>query len=332
MTEQNDIVPAKPFVMRDLLKQGSAFDLVTHGGIQIAVSLDLLDKMTPRKPSDRNPSQTELLAFANMVIEDRLNPYKKECWLVLMQGRYEPVVSAQARLRKAQIQEDYNGYTWGYITSDGTRHGSGKDSKAKPEEVIGIWGEVKRKGTSEPYYHETFKSEYARGGDSEYNNWSKRPMTMLMKVNRDQTHKFAYADKMGNLCTENELGIPEPSYEARTPSRADRKKIDSNDVSSPVDDQQASGVIPPAGSSDPSTIRIMVSGALNKFAEKLPCTLDNEQTIDQFRNFCAFICGGSRAHFAGPENWTLDNLQKINTALEQDLPQAILDELPRGEE
>ena len=52
------------------------------------------------------------------------------------------------------------------------------------------------------------------------------PIVMLMKVNRDQTHKFAYADKMGNLNTVDELRayneLPEPVCE--TPKRAERRK------------------------------------------------------------------------------------------------------------
>jgi len=206
--------------IRDLLEENGYIDYATSGGVQNHITLGLLTKLTTIPSGKRAPNDAELLMFGNMCVEQKANPYLKECWLVFMKGCYQPIVAAQMRLRKAQAQKDYNGYEWGYITNDGTRHPPGRESRVLPVEVTGIWGQVSRKNIDSSFYHETFMSEYKRS------TWDDKPITMILKVNRDQVHKFAYADQMGNLCTENEINtIPSPDYDTTTPRREDRKPV-----------------------------------------------------------------------------------------------------------
>ena len=53
---------------------------------------------------------------------------------------------------------------------------------------------------------------------------------MLLKINRDQTHKFAYADKMGNLMTENEAHYVNNSTLANGEPRSAKLLNDSQDA------------------------------------------------------------------------------------------------------
>jgi hypothetical protein len=330
-------VKAEPVRMRELLAKDGAIEIVTQGNVAITISLPLLRQLT-RVSGTREPATAELVMFGNMCVEDRLNPYKKECWLVWMQGGYEPVVSAQARLRKAQQQSDYDGYMWGYITEDGKRHGSGKDSTALPAEVIGIWGEVARRGISTPYYHETFMDEYKKGSKSGESNWDKKSITMLMKVNRDQTHKFAYADVMGNLCTENELNVdpPRAEYENRTLPREQRKAIASTSLPPEEGQQAGSEAIHDAAApamADQGTISKMLLGLLDMFAEKLPRTLEQADLDTQFLKWVSFENGGNREDYRNPSAFDLPLISKLKNILEkQGIDQVIIDELPAEEQ
>ena len=134
-----------------------------------------------KKKGTRKPNQAELMMFANMCVEHKANPYLKECWLVHMRGHYEPIIAAQVRVRKAQAQTDYDGYTWGWILQDGTRCEPGKASKALAEGIIGVWGEVKRKNVEKPWYHEVFLNEY-KTSQKAGSTWGDRPLTMILKV------------------------------------------------------------------------------------------------------------------------------------------------------
>ncbi len=99
---------------------------------------------------------------------------------------------------------DYSGYEWGWITSDGERHESGNQSRAMPGTIVGIWSTVERKGIEVPFRHEIFLEEY-RKPKSDEGSWAKRPIAMLLKLSRNQSYNFAYADQTDNALIEGEL-------------------------------------------------------------------------------------------------------------------------------
>lgn len=216
MTENNNnqavTAIAQPvYRIRDLLDNDNTgiIEFRTSGGVMIPISLQLLRGLVKVPQGTPEPTTTDLLLFGNMCVDQRINPYLKEGWLVYIPGQgWTPVIAAQTRLRKARLQKDYDGYAWGYITDDGVRHPAGVACTVNPKQdstVIGIWGKLFRKGMQIPFYHETFLAEYARLSERGKGSWDRRLITMILKVNRDQTHKFAYADVMGNLCTEHEM-------------------------------------------------------------------------------------------------------------------------------
>lgn len=198
-------VPQKVSV-KELLNGGEV-SYFTEGNVEVALTKRILMALVRIPQNAPEPTDAQLLTFAYTCVSQGLNPYLEECWLSwLGQNKgWTPLVAAQSRVRKAQSQPDYDGYEWGWITEDGNRHPAGQESKvSKPEEIIGVWGCIYRKKQSKPFYHEIFKSEYHKSTQSGMGIWDQKTITMLLKVIRDQTHKFAYADKMGNLLTENE--------------------------------------------------------------------------------------------------------------------------------
>ena len=300
------------FALSVLKEKEGCIEFNTTGGVLIPVTLELLKKITYVPPNKREPNTAELMMFANMCIEQKANPYLKECWLVQMQGQYQPIIAAQVRLRKAQSMPDYDGYEWGWITTDGDRCEPGRAGKAMPDSIVGVWGQVTRKGISQPFYHETFVSEYTKRTESGKGNWEQRPITMILKVNRDQTHKFAYADQMGNLQTENEIiQTPEPSHDADTPRREERKQVESEQV---------------------ETNPIIEDAILDTFKKFMAKT--GMDTNEEFADFAALAleCESDDLldfnNNINPNSFDLDKLAKVRLAIDEFVPE----EAPKEDE
>lgn len=205
----------EPYRLKDLAG-GGTLEITTLGNVAIPVSLDLLKRLVRGKPTDREPDTAELVMFANTIIEQKCNPYLNECWLILMKGKYCPVIAAQKRIAKAQSLPSYDGYEWGWIDKEGNRCESGPGCTVKEADIDGVWGRVYFKDRKVPFYHEIWKKEYPH-------QFNDRPTTMLMKTARDQVHKYAFANEMGNLCTENE---PQDAIEALPKPECDVKSRD----------------------------------------------------------------------------------------------------------
>jgi len=183
--------------VKDLFTENGSVEVEVDGGSPIHLTLDLLRQLIPPAFHDkakqqpvRPPNNAEISMFAYSIIDDKLNPYKKELWCYWLKGQYTTVVSAFARMRKVQQQKDYKGWSWGWIGKDGTRHEQG--GQIPMTDIVGAWADVLRKGRV-PWHHELFSCDY------QGKSW-----TMLQKTLRDQAHKIAYSDIMGNLSTENE--------------------------------------------------------------------------------------------------------------------------------
>ncbi len=221
------------------------YEMTTHNNCIVPINIKAIHNLTAVPDNQRAPNFSECAKLMSTIFTQKCDPYQEECWLVPQWAggfHYTVMVAAQVRMRKALAQSDYNGYIWGYITKDGVRHESGRASKANPNELTGVWGEVYRKGIEHPYYHETFLKDFKKPSKSGKGSWDTRETTMILKVNRDQTHKFAYAHKMGNLCTDNEMnaygddGIPFDEPKCETKPRDQRRNTVASTV---VETEQA---------------------------------------------------------------------------------------------
>jgi len=308
------------------------FELQTRTNCTVPISLELLLAITPTSQGQRVANGIELLQLANIALGQGADPYAKECGLmpVFTGGfHYEVWVAAQVRMRKAQAQSDYDGYTWGWITKDFVRHEPGRATKANPAEVIGAWGQVTRKGQTEPFYHEVFLDEVkketkktkADGTVSKGGSWDRMPISMLAKVIRDQTHKFAYADKMGNLNTEDELraynALPAPV--CNTPTRENRRRP-AQDVTvrdaEPVSDTEGSTEADDTGTAQEDNY-ITYLQLLLRFTEMTGLHGQAETAEKKFREVAAFILCVEEEEVDSPEKFTPDMLSHIARELEQ---------------
>lgn len=258
MTEPTEPKPEtaiEPYHLGEFAK-GGKIDFLTQGNVSIPLSIELLKGIVPVKQGDRAPNVVEMVMFANTVIEQKCNCYLNECWLVLMRGKYVPIIAAQKRIAKAQSMPSYDGYEWGWIDKDGQRWPSGPENKVKENDIIGAWGRIYFKDRKVPFYHEIFRSEY------KYPK-SERKVTMLLKTLRDQVHKYAFANEMGNLCTENEpyeepLPAPESDVKPRDKRRLAVPSSTVDTTRAPVQEPEAV----------PAAIPVQVTEAIADIAAK----------------------------------------------------------------
>ncbi len=105
--------------------------------------------------------------------------------------------------------DNYAGYEWGWITNDGTRHGSGPTNVVKPDAISGVWCNVFRGGLNpekpSAFYHEVFLSEYI----SEKGSWGVRPLTQLLKLAQSQAFIRAYSDLISTMEEDEIVALPE---------------------------------------------------------------------------------------------------------------------------
>jgi hypothetical protein len=220
----------------------------------------------------------------------------------MMRGKYEPIIAAQKRVAKAQSMPNYDGYEWGWIDKDGKRQLAGPECTAKEADIVGTWGRVYFKDRKVPFYHEIFRSEYPHAKND-------RKITMLMKTLRDQVHKFAYANEMGNLCTENE---PHDSNLALEPPKCDvkprderRKKVESTESHPPP--QKPAEIEPPQG--DSAGARTTMDIEVNStFAESSVETQEANDNLDDFAAINDLMCSYEAADGTDFTEWAAEAL------------------------
>ncbi|HOK67512.1 MAG TPA: recombinase RecT [Anaerohalosphaeraceae bacterium] len=247
-----------------------------------------------RPPSgQRGPDVMECLKLIDVALGHGADPYAGECGLLpVFSGgfHYEVWVAAQVRMRKALSQPDYEGFEWGYITDDYVRNEV--SSPVCTDKVIGLWGRVYRKGRK-PFYHEVWLSEVKRS-DSEKSSWARSPILMMQKVLRDQAHKFAYADVMGNLNTDEELA----AY---------------NEIPAP------SSTIPPRNRRRVSSQEITYESCLERFRSRMEKVLgalpNEEESKTMFTQFAANTLLCSEEDVSSPEKYTAEMLAKLDEAI-----------------
>ncbi len=328
MSKETKNLPAvqePKYNLKTLLDDDGCYEVTTRGGVAMPVTLKMLSMLTTVPKDGRPPNNTELLMFANLVLEHKLNPYTRECWLVPMgkgqYAKYEPIVSAQAKLRMARSCKDYRGFRQGWITQDGMRHPGGTESRALPDDIIGVWGEFFREG-QQPLYQETFISEFQKS-TSEYSSWGKLRLTMTQKVNRDHGHRLLYPEMFDGLYTENEIArAPDAAYECTTAKRGDRKPAENVMVSDPQagSETQSEPAAPPEPPvADNRLVHAMVEGLMVKFRERTEAyhiKIPTEDLPQHFRDFCCGMSGGLPEDYTNPDAFTTEICQAINKGLD----------------
>lgn len=325
MTDEKPQTELVPIRLRILLEKNGCIEHVTTGGISIPYTIDLVKRMVRQGGFQGTVSDGDALAFISLCIETGANPYMKEAWLVPTQQGLQPIVSAQYKLSLAHKCIGYRGYTQGWIGGDGIRHKSGTKCTVKQEEIVGVWGIFKR-GDEEDLYLETFLSEFKRDTKSGKGNWEKRPLTMLLKVNRDHGIRQKFPELLRGVYTENETDCvairPVGSPVSETPKRADRKSVVNEANNAFAEDDTETSI------TDIGTLMVMADGLRNVLAEGL--SIEDEPTKHvRFTHFVRWVFMLPAADEVTDEFFTYDRITKIKETLDNGIPQAYLDELPK---
>lgn len=307
-----------PINLRDLA-QGKTVEFTTAGNVVIPYSVDLVRRLAKQGGLQGQVPETAAVMFINACMETKANPYMREIFLIPTRQGLQPVVSAQYKLKLAHKCVGYRGFTQGWITNDGVRQPVGQESKATPENIIGVWGTFFR-GDEEPYTHETWLSECI---NPKSNSWQKQQFSMLMKCNRDQGTRIKYPELLEGLYTENEMEVANihPVPVCDTPKRADRKQVDNEADVIPFGDAEATE----ANVSDPATLLAMADGCRNAFAEQIGIT-DEADKHKLFTHFVSlvFMCPADNIT---DKFYTFNILTKINEVLSAGLTPETLEEL-----
>lgn len=153
--------------------------------------------------------------------------------------------------------------------------------------------------------------------------WTTHPKRMLKYKARAFNLRDNFPDVlMGLHITEELIGetaVVEsmPAPECDTPGRGEAKKIDAT-----VSDTKPI--------TDPETLGLMLEGCINGFYEKagLDYGEDDSENYPMFIKFATFILMCDKNEIRDSGDYTFDMLTKLNKALEQPLPLAIVEMLP----
>ena len=154
----------------------------------------------------------EVVMFMNLCRFQHLNPWLKEAYLIKY-SQNDPaalVTGKDAFLKRAEGEESYNGFKAGIMvqSEDGEviyREGS---FKLPNETLVGGFAEVFRKDRDHSTRAEVSFEEYAaRKKDGSLNSqWSKKPTTMILKVDLVQALREAFPGTLANMYAEEEGG------------------------------------------------------------------------------------------------------------------------------
>lgn len=134
-------------------------------------------------------TKEEIILFLNQCKMFKLNPFKREIYLIKY-GSYpaDAVVGYQVYLKRAERSRQWDGME------------SGTKGSLKKKDLI-AWVKVYRKDWKRPLYHEVEFEEYAKrtkaGELTKF--WSKMPKTMIKKVAISQGFRLTFPDEMGDL-------------------------------------------------------------------------------------------------------------------------------------
>lgn len=172
-------------------------------------------------------SDQEVVMFINLCKYQKLNPFLNEAYLVKFKGSpAQIVVGKEAYMKKAERNEDYEGFKAGLIVQRNNEVVEIEGSFAmKTDTVLGGWAQVYKKNRKYPYVAKVNLDEYNKGQST----WSQKPKTMIRKTAIVQALREAFPEDLGALYTEEEqTQVNNVSYEVKEEikEKANTKVID----------------------------------------------------------------------------------------------------------
>lgn len=168
--------------------------------------LQKLDGATLRNFVDpkHQASPQELQTLLAIVKNRNLNPFTKEVYFIKYGNNpAQIVVSKDAFMKRAEQNQNYDGFESGIIYEDASGELKNKKGVILPKNctLIGGWCEVYRKDRTRPVYREVELSAYNTGK----NWWQKAPGQMIEKVAIVAAVRDSFSEDVGGLYTSEEM-------------------------------------------------------------------------------------------------------------------------------
>lgn len=148
---------------------------------------ETITKEDVKKLISADATEKEVTIFLQIAKLNKLNPFKREIYLIKYRGQPAHIVTGyETYLKRAERSNKYAGFrVW--------TEGRGGELKACIE--------VRRKDWEKPLYHEVEYSEYVqRKRDGSLTRfWKEKPKTMLKKVVISQAFRFAFPDELAGM-------------------------------------------------------------------------------------------------------------------------------------
>ncbi len=152
-----------------------------------------------------NVTDSEYYIFLQLCLNQNLNPFIGDVYLVKYGPKAQMIVSKDAFLKKAEQTEGYKGFEAGVVVFLGDekqliqRPGS---LVLEKEKLVGGWARVHRKDM-QPFYAEVSFQEYNTGKSM----WAKKPATMIRKVALVQAMREAFPKSFQGMYDGAEIDV-----------------------------------------------------------------------------------------------------------------------------
>lgn len=182
--------------------QNQVIDFVDDAGTNIQISQQdvyqyICDKATPQ----------EVVFFMELCRSQRLNPFKREAFLVKYGNNPASMITAEVVFeRRANAHPSYTGMEYGvvYLDANGNickREGTAT-YKAAGEVLIGGWARVHRSDRSDAYA-EVSMDEYGKGQSV----WKTMPGVMISKCAKATALRLAFPSDFQGMYISEEMGV-----------------------------------------------------------------------------------------------------------------------------
>jgi len=154
-----------------------------------------------------NATESEIYMFMQLCINQGLNPFIGDAYLVKYGPRAQMIVSKDAFLKKAEQLDDYRGFEAGVIvTRDKGQTFERREGALKLDDeiLIGGWAKVYREGKRTFYAEVSFK-EYDTGKAM----WANKPATMIRKVSIVQALRESFPQSFQGMYDGAEINTNE---------------------------------------------------------------------------------------------------------------------------
>lgn len=172
------------------------------GGQEVKLSPSIVSQFITK--GNANITFQEAINFMNLCKYSGLNPFLNEAYLIKYSDDKpaDMVVSKEALMKRANRQENFQGYKAGVIVEDKEGNVINKKGQfvATKEKLVGGWATVWRSDLEHPFEIEVGLDEY----NTYKSTWKKMPANMIRKVALATALREAFPEVLSSMKTDDE--------------------------------------------------------------------------------------------------------------------------------